>query len=83
VAGNDLVTQVIDDGIGIASSELPKLFQRFQQVDMSATRGAGGTGLGLAISKALVEAHGGHINVVSEPGKGSTFYFTLPIHEKP
>jgi signal transduction histidine kinase len=73
------VTQVIDTGMGIATEELPKLFQRFQQVDMSATRRAGGTGLGLAISKALVEAHGGQINVVSEPGKGSTFYFTLPL----
>jgi signal transduction histidine kinase len=78
-AAGDLVTQVTDTGVGIAAEELPKLFQRFQQVDMSATRQAGGTGLGLAISKALVEAHGGQINVVSEPGKGSTFYFTIPL----
>ncbi|MDB5097203.1 MAG: Sensory transduction histidine kinase [Cyanobacteria bacterium RYN_339] len=79
LAGDDVVTQVSDTGMGIATEELPKLFQRFQQLDMSATRRAGGTGLGLAISKALVEAHGGHINVVSEPEAGSTFYFTLPL----
>jgi signal transduction histidine kinase len=75
----ELVTEVKDTGIGIAPEDVPKLFQRFQQIEMGATRRAGGTGLGLAITKALVEAHGGRIGVESQPGIGSTFWFTLPI----
>ncbi|MNX27998.1 Signal transduction histidine-protein kinase BarA [compost metagenome] len=75
----ELVTQVIDMGEGISAEDLPRLFQRFQQADMSSTRKAGGTGLGLSIAKALVEAHGGTIGVQSEPGKGSTFWFALPL----
>lgn len=73
-----LVTEVRDTGPGIAAEDLPKLFHRFQQLDMSSTRPAGGLGMGLAISKAIVEAHGGRIGVMSEPGKGSRFWFSLP-----
>ncbi|MNS21725.1 Alkaline phosphatase synthesis sensor protein PhoR [compost metagenome] len=79
VEDGELITQVTDTGVGIAPEDLPKLFERFRQLDMSATRSAGGTGLGLAISKALVEAHGGQIGVLSEEGQGSTFWFSLPI----
>ena len=67
--------EVTDTGVGIAADDLPKLFQRFSQLPGSQ---AGGTGLGLSICKALVEAHGGTIGVESEPGRGSTFWFTLP-----
>ncbi|MDB5099585.1 MAG: sensory transduction histidine kinase [Cyanobacteria bacterium RYN_339] len=70
--------EVQDTGIGIAPNDIPRLFQRFTQLDSSYTRKAGGTGLGLSISKALVEAHGGKIGVKSEPGKGSMFWFELP-----
>jgi signal transduction histidine kinase len=70
--------QVTDTGIGIAPEHLPRLFDKFFQVNPSTTREHGGAGLGLAIAKALVEAMGGTLRVESELGKGSTFWFTLP-----
>jgi PAS domain S-box-containing protein len=70
--------EVEDTGPGIAEGDVARLFQPFTQLDMSFTRQAPGTGLGLSIAKALVEAHGGTIGVRSEPGAGSTFWFTLP-----
>jgi PAS domain S-box-containing protein len=68
-----------DWGRGIAPEDQGRLFQKFQQIDSSATRDVGGTGLGLAISKALVEEQGGRIWFDSALGKGSTFSFTLPV----
>jgi signal transduction histidine kinase len=69
---------VRDFGIGIPAEEHEKIFQRFYQVDGSATRRYGGTGLGLAVAKSIVEGHGGKIGVKSKPGEGSIFYFSLP-----
>lgn len=68
-----------DTGIGISQKEISKIFTAYYQVDRSATREFDGLGLGLTISKAIVEAHGGRIEVFSEKGKGSTFTCVLPV----
>ncbi len=74
-----MLVSVSDTGIGIPARELPRIFERFYKVDRSRNRNAGGTGLGLAIAKHLVEGHGGRLWADSEEGRGSTFFFTLPV----
>jgi signal transduction histidine kinase len=80
--GQWLKVSVSDQGIGIAPEELSRIWDRFYRVDNTNTRRIGGTGLGLSIAQALVELHGGRIGVESEPGQGSTFWFTLPLYEE-
>ncbi len=75
---SEVLTQVSDHGCGIPDDAIPKLFDRFHQIDGSATRNSGGSGLGLYISKQIVDAHGGQMWVESKLGEGSTFSFTLP-----
>ncbi len=76
----EILISVTDTGPGIAQEDQAKLFQPFSQVDDSPTRKTGGTGLGLSISHQLIQMHGGRIGVHSAIGKGSTFYFTLPVY---
>jgi signal transduction histidine kinase len=70
---------VADTGIGIAKEDQQTVFEEFRQVGRDYTKKAEGTGLGLALAKRFVELHGGAIRLESEPGKGSTFTFTLPV----
>ncbi len=77
------LVSVEDDGIGIPDSELPHVFERFRQVDGSATRGHAGMGIGLALARSLVELHGGTIWASSVVGQGSRFTFALPIRPSP
>lgn len=74
-----VVVSVKDSGIGVPPEAQKKIFDPFFQVDNSSTREYGGTGLGLSIVKRLVEAHSGSLWMESEPGKGATFFFTLPL----
>lgn len=74
-----IVVCVTDTGVGIAQDEIAKLFNKFQQLESSARSEKKGTGLGLVIAKGIVQAHGGEAGVSSEEGRGSTFYFTLPL----
>ena len=74
-----LEVSVADTGVGIAATDQELVFEEFKQVGTDYTRKAEGTGLGLALTKRFVELHGGTIRLASEPGKGSTFTFTIPL----
>ena len=77
-AGETIIVEVVDNGVGIAADDVPRIFERFYRIDRSRSRDAGGTGLGLSIVKHIVQAHGGQIEVVSTPGVGSTFRMKFP-----
>lgn len=79
VRHGQLYIEVTDTGIGMTQEQMEGLFARFTQGDATITRRFGGSGLGLSISKQLVEKMGGSIGVQSEKGRGSTFYFTIPL----
>lgn len=78
VSESSAVLSVADEGAGIASHHLPHLFERFYRADESRNRKTGGSGLGLAICKAIVEAHGGSIEVSNKPTGGAVFSFSIP-----
>lgn len=75
---HDMLVQVADHGSGIPRHETSRIFERFYRVDKARSRKGGGSGLGLSIVKHIIEVHGGYIDVRSQVGHGSTFYFTLP-----
>jgi signal transduction histidine kinase len=70
---------VRDQGVGLSEQDQERIFDRFYRVDGALSRKTQGTGLGLYLSKSIVEAHGGQMSVDSQPGHGSTFYFSLPL----
>jgi signal transduction histidine kinase len=78
-ANGTFTVAIHDTGPGIAEQDQGKIFEEFQQADSSITKQKGGTGLGLAIAKRIIEMHGGRLWVESELGRGSTFFFTVPV----
>lgn len=80
--GNTVRVSVKDTGVGIEKREMPRLFRKFEQLAEAKNRRTGGTGLGLAISRGIIAAHKGKIWAESEPGRGATFHFVLPIEER-
>ncbi len=79
---NAFLISVADTGVGIPKEDVPHIFDRFYRSDKMRTRSSEGTGLGLSIAKWIVDAHGGKIQVESEPGVGTTFFVTLPVKAK-
>lgn len=82
IKGEYALISIKDSGIGIAPSDLSKVFDKFQQIENSLSRKTGGTGLGLSIAKQLIESHNGFIWIESEINKGSEFFFAIPIISK-
>jgi signal transduction histidine kinase len=82
-AGRSVVVSVADTGIGIAPADQARVFEQFGQAGGARTDGPRGTGLGLPICREIVEHHGGRLWLESEPGRGSTFSFSLPLTADP
>lgn len=81
LGGDAVRVEVHDEGPGVPEELRPRLFSKFAQADPPDGRPRGGTGLGLSISKALVESHGGTIGFANKPGRGTMFFFTIPLFE--
>jgi signal transduction histidine kinase len=79
IENDHIVTQIIDNGQGIPETEINDIFRPFKRSSVRPTSGESSHGLGLAIVKKIIEGHNGEVGVSSEVGKGSNFYFTLPI----
>ena len=80
---HEVEIQVSDEGIGIPRAQLTRVFEKYYRGDSAVTKRVSGTGLGLYICKSIVEAHGGRVWVESEPGRGSTFHFSIPRNPFP
>ena len=76
-----MLVGIHDTGIGIDEEHIPIVFEQFRQIDGNLNRSVGGTGLGMPITKKLVNLHGGEIWIESVEGQGTTFWFTIPIHQ--
>lgn len=83
IESSQVKIEISDSGVGIDSKELPLIFERFYRTDRSRSRETGGTGIGLAVTAEVVKAHGGQIEVQSQPDVGSTFTVSLPLHVGP
>ena len=83
LVGKQIEVAVADTGVGIAPQDVHRVFEDFGQVDGSTSRKYEGTGLGVPLSKRLVELHGGKMWLASQPGRGTTFYFTVPVLSQP
>lgn len=83
VVGDTVEIAVTDQGIGMESDELERVFERFYRIDQARSRNTGGSGLGLSIVKHTVQNHGGDVRVWSQPGRGSTFMIRLPLADAP
>ncbi len=83
ISGKKAILEVEDHGVGISQEDLKHIFERFYRVDKARSRDTGGTGLGLSIVRQLVTLHGGDIDVLSHPGKGSVFIVSLPLQSAP
>jgi len=81
IEGENYVTAVTDNGIGVPEPEVNRIFERFYRVDKARSKHAGGTGLGLAIVRHISVMHGGSVEIESVPGKGSTFRMVIPLAE--
>jgi signal transduction histidine kinase len=79
IVGGSLTIRVKDEGAGIALGDLPRIFDRFTQIDQSSTRAHGGVGLGLHLVRELTRRFGGDVEVDSVVGRGTTFTVTIPV----